>query len=108
MAKNSEDLQWALQRRLEDVFAKLGEKYGDLTGRVEMKLRPDVSFDEVGGVPQAKEALQGFATALQHPERYLEWGITPPKGILLYGPPGTGKTTLTRAPATSDPRKPSI
>jgi ATP-dependent 26S proteasome regulatory subunit len=101
MAKNSEDLQWALQRRLEDVFAKLGEKYGDLTGRVEMRIRPEVSFDEVGGVPQAKTALQGFATALEHPERYLEWGITPPKGILLYGPPGTGKTTLTRALATS-------
>ncbi|MBM3220011.1 MAG: ATP-binding protein [Candidatus Rokubacteria bacterium] len=101
MAKNADDLQWALQRRLEDVFAKLGEKYGDLTGRVEMRLRPDVSFDEVGGLPQAKAALQGFATALQHPERYLEWGITPPKGILLYGPPGTGKTTLARALATS-------
>ena len=99
--RDSEDLQWALQRRLEDVFAKLGEKYGDLTGRVEMKIRPDVSFDEVGGLPQAKAALQGFATALVHPERYLEWGITPPKGILLYGPPGTGKTTLTRALATS-------
>jgi ATP-dependent 26S proteasome regulatory subunit len=98
---DSNDLHWALQRRLEDVFAKLGEKYGDLTGRVEMRIRPDVSFDEVGGLPQAKLALQGFATALSHPERYLEWGITPPKGILLYGPPGTGKTTLTRALAAA-------
>jgi len=99
--RDSEELQWALQRRLEDVFAKLGEKYGDLTGRVEMRLKPDVSFDDVGGLPQAKEALRGFATALENPERYLEWGITPPKGILLYGPPGTGKTTLARALATS-------
>ena len=99
--RDSEELQWALQRRLEDVFAKLGEKYGDLTGRVEMRLQPDVSFDEVGGLPQAKEALRGFATALENPERYIEWGITPPKGILLYGPPGTGKTTLARALATS-------
>src|SRR5216117_193364 len=89
------DQEWALQRRLEDVFSKLGEKYGDLTGRVEMRLRPEVSFDEVGGMPAAtKEMLHGFASALTHPEAYLEWGITPPKGILLYGPPGTGKTTL--------------
>jgi ATP-dependent 26S proteasome regulatory subunit len=101
MAKNSEDLQWALQRRLEDVFSKLGEKYGDLTGRVEMRIRPDTSFDEVGGLPQAKVAVQGFATALERPERYREWGISPPKGIFLYGPPGTGKSTLTRALATS-------
>jgi len=101
MAKQAEDLQWALQRRLEDVFAKLGEKYGDLTGRVEMKIRPDVSFDEVGGLRQAKAAMRGFANALTRPELYGEWGITPPKGILLYGPPGTGKSTLARALATA-------
>ena len=102
MAKDADDLQWALQRRLEDVFAKLGEKYGDLTGRVEMRIRPEVSFDEVGGVPAATKAmLRGFTSALTHPETYQEWGITPPRGMLLYGPPGTGKTTLARALATS-------
>jgi ATP-dependent 26S proteasome regulatory subunit len=99
--RDDEGLQWALQRRLEDVFSKLGEKYGDLTGRIEMRIRPDVSFDEVGGVPSAKAALRGFANALTHPERYHEWGISPPKGVLLYGPPGTGKTTLARALATA-------
>ncbi len=93
----TDDLQWALQRRLEDVFAKLGEKYGDLTGRVETRIRPDVSFDEVGGQQPAKAMLRGFATALTDPERYREWGIEPPKGVLLYGPPGTGKAMLARA-----------
>jgi transitional endoplasmic reticulum ATPase len=93
----SDDLEWALQRRLEDVFAKLGEKYGDLTGRVETKIRPTVSFDDVGGLQQAKATLRGFASALTDPDRYSHWGITPPRGILLYGPPGTGKGTLARA-----------
>ncbi|MBI2204934.1 MAG: ATP-binding protein [Candidatus Rokubacteria bacterium] len=96
----TDDLQWALQRRLDDVFAKLGEKFGDLTGRVETKIRPNVSFDEVGGLQQAKAAMRGFAHALTNPELYGEWGIRPPRGILLYGPPGTGKTTLARALAT--------
>ena len=93
--------EWALQRRLDDVFAKVGEKYGDLTGRVEVKLRPGVSFDEVGGLAAAKGMLQGYAYALTNPELYHRWGISPPRGVLLYGPPGTGKTMLARALATT-------
>ncbi|MGH7310318.1 MAG: AAA family ATPase [Candidatus Rokuibacteriota bacterium] len=92
-----DDLQWALQRRLEDVFAKLGEKYGDLTGRLETRIRPRASFDEVGGLRQAKAALNGFKNALTAPEVYQQWGIEPPRGVLLYGPPGTGKAMLARA-----------
>lgn len=99
--RDTEDLQWALQRRLEDVFTKLGEKFGDLTGRAETVIRPDVSFDEVGGLGPAKAALRGFANAVSDPERYGEWGITPPKGVLLYGPPGTGKVMLARALASA-------
>jgi ATP-dependent 26S proteasome regulatory subunit len=101
MTPDHEDQQWALQRRLEDVFAKLGEKYGDLTGRLETKIRPDVSFDEVGGLRQAKAALGGFRNALTAPELYQQWGIEPPRGVLLYGPPGTGKAMLARALATA-------
>jgi ATP-dependent 26S proteasome regulatory subunit len=96
-----DDLQWALQRRIEDVFAKLGEKYGDLTGRVETEIHPEESFDAVGGLRQAKALMRGFAHALRNPELYERWGITPPKGVLLYGPPGAGKAKLARALATA-------
>jgi ATP-dependent 26S proteasome regulatory subunit len=95
-----EGQQWAIQRRIEDVFAKLGEKFGDLTGRVEVKVRPDTSFDQIGGVSEAKEIVRGFVTALTDPDLYKRWGITPPKGMLIYGPPGTGKSMLARALAT--------
>lgn len=98
MAKlESDDLQWALQRRLEDVFAKLGEKFGDLTGRVETEIRPQITFNDVGGLQQAKAQLGGFASALTDPGLYERWGIAPPRGLLLYGPPGTGKSMLARA-----------
>ena len=96
-----DDLRWALQRRIEDVFSKLGEKFGDLTGRVETDIRPNVSFDDIGGLHLAKATLKGFAYALTRPELYETWGITPPKGVLLYGPPGTGKSKLARALATA-------
>src|SRR2546429_4609976 len=97
----ADDLRWALQRRIEDVFAKLGEKFGDLTGRVETDIRPSVSFDDIGGLAPAKTMVRGFAHALTSPELYQQWGIRPPKGVLLYGPPGTGKSKLARALATS-------
>jgi proteasome regulatory subunit len=95
-----EGQQWAIQRRIEDVFAKLGEKFGDLTGRVEVKVKPDTSFDQIGGLSEAKQIVRGFVTALTDPELYKQWGITPPKGMLIYGPPGTGKSMLARALAT--------
>jgi ATP-dependent 26S proteasome regulatory subunit len=95
-----EGQQWAIQRRIEDVFAKLGEKFGDLTGRVEVKVKPDTSFDQIGGLRDVKLTVRGFVTALTDPELYKRWGITPPKGVLIYGPPGTGKSLLARALAT--------
>ena len=95
-----EGQQWAIQRRIEDLFTKLGEKFGDLTGRVEVNVRPDTSFDQIGGLHDAKIAIRGFVTALSDPELYRKWGITPPKGVLIYGPPGTGKSLLARALAT--------
>jgi ATP-dependent 26S proteasome regulatory subunit len=97
----TDDLQWALQRRLEDVFSKLGEKYGDLTGRLETKIRPQDTFDDVGGLRPAKALLRGFTTALTAPDSYKAWGIEPPRGAVLYGPPGTGKAMLARALAAA-------
>jgi len=101
MAEPPPEQEWAIQRRLDDVFAKVGEKYGDLRGRVEVHLRPNVSFDEVGGLGAAKAILRGFADGLMNPGLYHQWGITPPRGVLLYGPPGTGKSMLARSLAAA-------
>jgi transitional endoplasmic reticulum ATPase len=61
---------------------------------------PDVSWDDVGGLDEAKEALrEGVELPLKNPEAFRRIGIRPAKGFLLYGPPGTGKTLLAKAVA---------
>lgn len=65
---------------------------------------PDVSFDDIGGLGEAKRALRRTVEwPLTRPELFEAVDIDAPTGLLLYGPPGTGKTLLARAVAsTSD------
>jgi len=61
---------------------------------------PDVGWDDIGGVDDARERLrEGVELPLKHPESFRRLGIRPAKGFLLYGPPGTGKTLLAKATA---------
>jgi transitional endoplasmic reticulum ATPase len=61
---------------------------------------PNVRWDDVGGVEEAKRLLrEGVELPLKHPESFRRLGIRPAKGFLLFGPPGTGKTLLAKAVA---------
>jgi cell division protease FtsH len=61
--------------------------------------KPQVKFDDVAGVDEAKEEVKEIVDFLKYPERYIELGAKIPKGVLLVGPPGTGKTLLAKAVA---------
>ncbi len=58
-----------------------------------------ITFDDVGGLKEAKEELKEVIEFLKTPKKFLKMGAKIPKGILLIGPPGTGKTLLARAVA---------
>ena len=63
--------------------------------------RPDVHWEDVGGLEDIKQELRELIELPIHkPEVFEKMGIRPAKGILLYGPPGTGKTLLAKAIAT--------
>ncbi len=62
---------------------------------------PDVSWEDVGGLDEAKQELkEAVEWPLKHPEKFEKFGVRPPKGTLLYGVPGTGKTLLAKAVAS--------
>ncbi len=58
-----------------------------------------ITFDDVAGQDEAKEALSEIVDYLHKPEKYKAIGAKMPKGALLVGPPGTGKTLLAKAVA---------
>jgi transitional endoplasmic reticulum ATPase len=61
---------------------------------------PDVGWDDIGGLEDAKRALrEGVELPLKNPDAFRRLGIRPAKGFLLFGPPGTGKTLLAKAVA---------
>ncbi len=64
-----------------------------------LKDRPDVTFADVAGLPEAVEELSEIRDFLTDPKRFERMGARIPKGVLLTGPPGTGKTLLARAVA---------
>lgn len=62
--------------------------------------KPDVTYNDIGGCKEQLEKLREVVEMpLLTPERFVNLGIDPPKGVLLYGPPGTGKTLTARAVA---------
>lgn len=62
--------------------------------------KPDVTYSDLGGCKEQIEKLREVVELpLLQPERFIELGIDPPKGVLLFGPPGTGKTLAARAVA---------
>ncbi|UWG49075.1 ATPase of the AAA+ class, CDC48 family [Halanaeroarchaeum sp. HSR-CO] len=61
---------------------------------------PTVTYEDVGGLEEAKRALvRSVEWPMRFPDLFEYMDATPPRGILLYGPPGTGKTMLAKAVA---------
>ncbi|WP_224449918.1 AAA family ATPase [Haloprofundus salilacus] len=59
---------------------------------------PTTTFENVGGLDEAKDVLERAVTwPLTYAPLFEAANTAPPSGVLLYGPPGTGKTLLARA-----------
>ncbi len=63
---------------------------------------PDVTYEDIGGLTDQIIAIQdAVELPYVHKERFEEYGLAAPKGVLLYGPPGCGKTLIAKAVANN-------
>tara|TARA_Y100001954_G_scaffold128698_1_gene137889 strand:- start:558 stop:2315 length:1758 start_codon:yes stop_codon:yes gene_type:complete len=67
--------------------------------QLDMNLNVNTTFQDVAGIPEAKEELYEIVDFLKNPVMYSAAGAKIPRGVLLEGDPGTGKTLLARAVA---------
>lgn len=59
---------------------------------------PNITWDDIGGLQNVKKELQELVQyPVEHPDKFLKFGMQPSRGVLFYGPPGCGKTLLAKA-----------
>ncbi|KAF9927212.1 AAA ATPase cdc48 [Linnemannia zychae] len=59
---------------------------------------PTTTWNDIGGLEKVKQELQETVQyPVEHPEKFLKFGMSPSRGVLFYGPPGCGKTLLAKA-----------
>lgn len=73
--------------------------FGKSNAKIYAEKETGVTFNDVAGEEEAKDALKEIVDFLHNPDKYAQIGASLPKGALLVGPPGTGKTLLAKAVA---------
>ena len=74
-----------------DVGGEGGESF-------EVAETPNVSFDDIAGMSDAKAAIQEMIIyPMREPEKARAMKLKPGGGVILYGPPGNGKTMFGKA-----------
>jgi len=80
------------------VMGRLIKKqYAGKDSKFDIIKKCNITFDDVAGNEEAKQNMMELVDFLTNPDKFLKYGVIPPKGTVLFGPPGTGKTLLAKA-----------
>lgn len=83
-----------------NISLPLPRKIDSSVTLMQVEDKPEVSYNDIGGCREEIEKIREVVEEpLLNPDKFINLGIDPPKGVLLYGPPGTGKTLVARAVA---------
>ena len=88
-----------LMRMVQKKMGGNAMSFGKSNAKVYVQAQTGITFADVAGQDEAKEALAEIVDFLHSPDKYRSVGAVMPKGALLVGPPGTGKTLLAKAVA---------
>ena len=89
-----------VDRNKYQIHIPLPPKIDPSVTMMQVEEKPDVTYSDVGGCKEQIDKLREVVEMpLLHPEKFVNLGIEPPKGVLMFGPPGTGKTLCARAVA---------
>lgn len=92
----SNNLEYEVQEKKERQTSKTEEESTET--KFEASKIPDISFDDVAGLYDVKEAVNTrIILPMQKPEIFERFNKEIGGGVLLYGPPGTGKTMIAKA-----------
>jgi len=95
-----EGMRVGVDRNKYQIQIPLPPKIDPTVTMMTVEEKPDVTYADVGGCKEQVEKLKEVVEKpLLEPQRFVDLGIDPPKGVLLFGPPGTGKTLCARAVA---------
>lgn len=81
-----------------NIIQPLPRKIDASVTLMQVEEKPEITYNDIGGCKEEIEKIREVVEEpLLNPEKFVNLGIDPPKGVLLYGPPGTGKTLIARA-----------
>jgi len=104
---NMEDFTKVIKAMKPSVPIELLEEYEKFKMDFERRVTPEeekkekrFGWNDVADLEDVRKAfIEAIEIPIMHSELIQQYGIKPPKGILMFGPPGCGKTLVVKAAA---------